>query len=87
VADQASGEAMTKAKKPVLYVGGVIFSGASQELMELAELTHMPVDMTLMGLGLFLASIPINGMLGCMAPIGRIWLCTIPILSWPLGTV
>jgi acetolactate synthase-1/2/3 large subunit len=59
-------EAMTKSKKPVLYVGGgVVFSGASQELMELAELTHMPVDMTLMGLGAFPGEHPQSmGMLG-----------------------
>ncbi len=59
-------EAMTKAKKPVLYVGGgVVFSGASQELIELAELTHMPVDMTLMGLGAFPGEHPQSmGMLG-----------------------
>jgi acetolactate synthase I/II/III large subunit len=59
-------EAMMKAKKPVLYVGGgVVFSGASQELMELAELTHMPVDMTLMGLGAFPGEHPLSlGMLG-----------------------
>ncbi|TSA03705.1 MAG: biosynthetic-type acetolactate synthase large subunit [Nitrospiraceae bacterium] len=59
-------EAMSKAKKPVLYVGGgVIFSGASQELLELAELTHMPVDMTLMGLGAFPGEHPQSmGMLG-----------------------
>ena len=59
-------EAMTKAKKPVLYVGGgVIFAGASQELIELAELTHMPVDMTLMGLGAFPGEHPQSmGMLG-----------------------
>jgi acetolactate synthase I/II/III large subunit len=59
-------EAMTKAKKPILYVGGgVVFSGASQELLELAELTHMPVDMTLMGLGAFPGEHPQSlGMLG-----------------------
>ena len=59
-------EAMTKAQKPVLYVGGgVVFSGASQELVELAELTHMPVDMTLMGLGAFPGEHPQSlGMLG-----------------------
>ena len=40
-------EAITKAKKPILYVGGgVVFSGASQELLELAEMTQIPVDMT-----------------------------------------
>ena len=50
----------------MLYVGGgVVFSGASQELMELAELTHMPVDMTLMGLGAFPGEHPQSmGMLG-----------------------
>ena len=59
-------EAMAKAKKPVLYVGGgAILSGASHELMELAELTHMPVDMTLMGLGAFPGEHPQSmGMLG-----------------------
>jgi acetolactate synthase-1/2/3 large subunit len=47
-----------KAKKPILYVGGgVIFSGASKELIELAELTQIPVDMTLMGLGAIRESI------------------------------
>ncbi|MFM8551930.1 MAG: biosynthetic-type acetolactate synthase large subunit, partial [Nitrospiraceae bacterium] len=59
-------EAITKARKPVLYVGGgVIFSGASEELLELAELTHIPVDMTLMGLGAFPGEHPLSmGMLG-----------------------
>lgn len=45
---------MTKAKKPVIIAGGgVILSGASKELKELAELTDTPVTMTLMGLGGF----------------------------------
>lgn len=59
-------EAITKARKPVLYVGGgAIFSGASEELVELAELTHIPVDMTLMGLGAFPGEHPLSmGMLG-----------------------
>ena len=59
-------EAITKAKKPVLYVGGgVVFSGASQELLELAELTQIPVDMTLMGLGAFPGEHALSlGMLG-----------------------
>ncbi len=47
-------EAIMKAKKPILYVGGgVVFSGASQELLDLAEMTQIPVDMTLMALGAF----------------------------------
>lgn len=59
-------EAIMKARKPVLYVGGgAIFSGASEELLELAELTHIPVDMTLMALGAFPGEHPLSmGMLG-----------------------
>ena len=59
-------EAIMKAKKPILYVGGgVIFSGASKELIELAELTQIPVDMTLMGLGAFPGEHPLSlGMMG-----------------------
>src|SRR5712691_3642170 len=59
-------EAITKAKKPILYVGGgVVFSGASQELLELAEMTQIPVDMTLMGLGAFPGEHPLSmGMMG-----------------------
>ncbi len=59
-------EAIMKARKPILYAGGgVIFSGASEELLELAELTHIPVDMTLMALGAFPGEHPLSmGMLG-----------------------
>jgi len=59
-------EAIMKAKKPILYVGGgVIFSGASKELIELAELTQIPVDMTLMGLGAIPGEHPLSlGMMG-----------------------
>jgi len=47
-------QAIEKSKKPVLYVGGgVILSGASKELIELAEKTQIPVTMTLMALGGF----------------------------------
>ena len=62
---QAS-EAIMKAKKPILYVGGgATYSGASKELLELAELTQIPVDMTLMGLGVFPGEHPLSmGMLG-----------------------
>ncbi|MBI3594466.1 MAG: biosynthetic-type acetolactate synthase large subunit [Nitrospirae bacterium] len=46
--------AITKAKKPVLYVGGgVVLANAHKEIRELAELTQIPVTMTLMGLGAF----------------------------------
>jgi acetolactate synthase-1/2/3 large subunit len=43
-----------EARRPVLYVGGgVIRSGASRELLTLAELTGMPVVTTLMARGAF----------------------------------
>jgi acetolactate synthase-1/2/3 large subunit len=46
--------ALAKAKKPVIIAGGgVILSGGSKELRELAEYTNVPVTMTLMGLGAF----------------------------------
>jgi acetolactate synthase-1/2/3 large subunit len=59
-------DAIMKAKRPVLYIGGgVVFSGASEELITLAEMTQIPVDMTLMGLGAFPGNHPLSlGMLG-----------------------
>jgi acetolactate synthase-1/2/3 large subunit len=45
---------IAKSKKPVIIAGGgVILSGGSKELRELAEHTRIPVTMTLMGLGSF----------------------------------
>jgi len=45
-------QAINKSKQPVLYVGGgVISANASQELRALAEKGHLPVTMTLLGLG------------------------------------
>lgn len=47
-------EAIKRAKRPVIYAGGgCILSNASEELRELAELTDIPVTLTLMGLGAF----------------------------------
>jgi acetolactate synthase I/II/III large subunit len=59
-------KAFLKARKPVLYTGGgIIISGASQELRQLAEYTHMPVTNTLLGLGGFPSGHPqFLGMLG-----------------------
>ncbi len=59
-------EAILTAKRPVIYVGGgVLFSDASDEILELAELTQTPVTMTLMGLGSFPGTHPLSmGMLG-----------------------
>ena len=57
---------MMKSKKPVLYVGGgIISSNASKELTLLAEKLHVPVTMTLMGLGGFPGNHALSlGMLG-----------------------
>jgi acetolactate synthase-1/2/3 large subunit len=64
--------AIAKARKPVRYVGGgVVFSGASKELIELAELTNIPVDMTLMALGAFPGEHPLS--LGMMGMHGTYW--------------
>lgn len=59
-------DAIMKSKRPILYIGGgVQFSGASAEVKELAEMTHIPVDMTLMALGAFPGNHPLSlGMLG-----------------------
>lgn len=59
-------ELLAEAKRPVIYAGGgVITSGAHQELRDLAEMTGFPVTMTLMGLGCFPGTHPLSlGMLG-----------------------
>ena len=45
-------KAINKSKQPVLYVGGgVITANAAKELCDLAEKAHLPVTMTLLGLG------------------------------------
>jgi len=47
-------EAINKAERPVLYVGGgVIIANAAEELRALVEKAHLPVTMTLLGLGSF----------------------------------
>jgi len=48
----SAAKAINKSKQPVLYVGGgVIISNATAELRTLAEKAHLPVTMTLLGLG------------------------------------
>jgi acetolactate synthase-1/2/3 large subunit len=63
---ERAAEMILESRRAVLYVGGgAISSGASQELRELAELTHIPVTTTLMGLGVFPSRHPLSlGMLG-----------------------
>ncbi|MBU6347996.1 MAG: acetolactate synthase large subunit [Actinomycetales bacterium] len=62
------------AKRPVLYVGGgVIRSGGSKELRELAELTGIPVVTTLMARGAFPDSHPQHmGMPGMHGTVGAV---------------
>jgi acetolactate synthase-1/2/3 large subunit len=57
---------ISQAKRPIIYAGGgVIISGASSELKDLAEKIQAPVAMTLMGLGGFPGTNRLSlGMLG-----------------------
>jgi acetolactate synthase-1/2/3 large subunit len=51
--EQAANLIMKSKKAVIISGGGVIISGASKEVRELAEITELPVTMTLMGLGGF----------------------------------
>jgi acetolactate synthase I/II/III large subunit len=52
---------IAKAKRPMLYCGGgVISSGASEELRKFAEKTQIPVATTLMGIGCFPETHPLS---------------------------
>jgi len=59
-------EAIAKAKKPVLYIGGgAVSSGAGKEINELIELTRIPTVETLMALGTVKHDNPLRlGMVG-----------------------
>ncbi len=59
-------ELIQNAKRPLILAGhGVTMSGAGQELREFIEKTQIPVTLTLLGLGCFPASHPLNlGMMG-----------------------
>jgi acetolactate synthase-1/2/3 large subunit len=63
---QKAAEAINKAQRPVLYVGGgVLSSNASAELTELARKANVPVTTTLMGMGVFPETDALSlGMLG-----------------------
>jgi len=61
-----------EAKRPVILAGhGIIVSGAMAEVRELADRTGIPVTPTLLGLGAFPASHPLN--LGMMGMHGEAW--------------
>jgi acetolactate synthase-1/2/3 large subunit len=68
---------IVEAKKPVLYVGGgIIKSHANKELLQLAELTGIPVVTTLMARGAFPDSHPLHmgmpGMHGSVSAVGAL---------------
>ena len=68
-------EMIRSAKRPVILAGhGVMISNAMPELRKFAELTHTPVAMTLLGIGSFPASHPLN--LGMMGMHGEAWVNT-----------
>jgi len=69
---QRAVELIRQAKRPLILAGhGVLISGAMRELREFAEMTHTPVAMTLLGIGGFPASHPLN--LGMMGMHGEAW--------------
>jgi acetolactate synthase-1/2/3 large subunit len=65
-------ELIRNAKRPVILAGhGVIESGAMEQVRTLAERAQIPVALTLLGLGGFPASHPLN--LGMMGMHGEAW--------------
>ncbi len=68
-------ELIRNAKRPVILAGhGVSESGAMEQLRTLAERTQIPVALTLLGLGNFPASHPLN--MGMMGMHGESWVNT-----------
>jgi acetolactate synthase-1/2/3 large subunit len=65
-------ELIRNAKRPVILAGhGIIESGAESQVRSLAERAQIPVALTLLGLGAFPASHPLN--LGMMGMHGESW--------------
>src|SRR5579864_893313 len=65
-------ELIHNAKRPVILAGhGILLSGAMREVRDLAERAGIPMAMTLLGLGAFPASHPLN--LGMMGMHGEAW--------------
>ena len=51
---KAAAKVINESKRPVLYTGGgIISAGASEQLRKFADKAHLPVTMTLMGLGAY----------------------------------
>jgi len=65
-------ELIRNSKRPVIFAGhGVMESGAMEQIRALAERAQIPVALTLLGLGGFPASHPLN--LGMMGMHGEAW--------------
>ena len=65
-------ELIHNAKRPVILAGhGILLSGAMREVRDLSERAGIPMAMTLLGLGAFPASHPLN--LGMMGMHGEAW--------------
>ena len=62
----SAARAIAAAERPVIYAGGgIVASGAHEELLSLAEVIDCPVTTTLMGMGAFPGNHPLSlGMLG-----------------------
>ena len=72
--DQAL-ELIRRAERPVILAGhGILLSGAVEEVFRFAEVADVPVAMTLLGIGSFPASHPLN--LGMMGMHGEAWVNT-----------
>jgi acetolactate synthase I/II/III large subunit len=66
---------INKAKRPVILAGhGIIVSGAMELVRRFAEKAHVPIAMTLLGIGAIPASHPLN--LGMMGMHGEAWVNT-----------
>jgi acetolactate synthase-1/2/3 large subunit len=69
---EEAAELIRHAKRPVILAGhGIIESGAMEQVATLAERAQIPVALTLLGLGAFPASHPLN--LGLMGMHGEAW--------------
>jgi len=69
---QQAAELIRNSKRPVILAGhGVAESGAMEQIRTLAERAQIPVALTLLGLGAFPASHPLN--LGMMGMHGEAW--------------
>jgi len=65
-------ELIHNSKRPVILAGhGIVISGAMREVRDFAERAGIPVALTLLGLGAFPASHPLN--LGMMGMHGEAW--------------